>query len=258
MFVPRSDARQFGSPLLPPTRPRRSGSKKNTTLSSNGGFERLDMPAIRKLSPVGSRPTCGSLTAARPFAAVLARGDGCREAGLEPDAALEARQAVLDHVRDLSARSVELRGLFRELGDLFAGPIGPDAIDKFRAVTLAVAAPLAAPPEPSDAENAPTGMTVLPVAPGFCTLGTILTKWQDEKRPARKTVYSWKKILGKLVAHLQGVEKVGEDQLLLWNAASLSEENVIVNAGEKMHRRAGVKMHHGASSQGHVELRFSI
>ena len=148
-----------------------------------------------------------------------------QEAGLEPDAALEARQAVLDHVRDLSARSVELRGLFRELGDLFAGPIGPDAIDKFRAVTLAVAAPLTAPPEPSDAENAPTGMTVLPVAPGFCTLGTIFTKWQDEKRPARKTVYSWKKILGKLVAHLQGVEKVGEDQLLLWNAASLSEEN---------------------------------
>ena len=68
-----------------------------------------------------------------------------QEAGLEPDAALEARQAVLDHVRDLSARSVELRGLFRELGDLFAGPIGPDAIDKFRAVTLAVAAPLTAP-----------------------------------------------------------------------------------------------------------------
>ena len=68
-------------------------------------------------------------------------------------------------------------------------------------------------------------MTVLPVAPGFCTLGTIFTKWQDEKRPARKTVYSWKKILGKLVAHLQGVEKVGEDQLLLWNTASLSEEN---------------------------------
>ena len=40
-------------------------------------------------------------------------------------------------------------------------------------------------------------------------------------------MYSWKKILGKLVAHLQRVEKVSEDQLLAWNAASLTEEDVI-------------------------------
>jgi hypothetical protein len=31
-----------------------------------------------------------------------------------------------------------------------------------------------------------------------------------------------------------------------------------VNAGEKMHRRAGVKMHHGGSSQGHVQLRIQF
>src|SRR4051794_20421656 len=40
-------------------------------------------------------------------------------AGLQADAADEAYQAVLDRVRHLSARSVELRGLLRELGDLF-------------------------------------------------------------------------------------------------------------------------------------------
>ena len=31
-----------------------------------------------------------------------------------------------------------------------------------------------------------------------------------------------------------------------------------VNAGEKRHRRVGVKMHHGASSQGYVERQVSI
>jgi hypothetical protein len=31
-----------------------------------------------------------------------------------------------------------------------------------------------------------------------------------------------------------------------------------VNAGEKVHRRAAVKMHHGACSQGHVERHVSI
>jgi hypothetical protein len=31
-----------------------------------------------------------------------------------------------------------------------------------------------------------------------------------------------------------------------------------VNAGEKMHRRAGVKMHHGASSQRPVQLHILI
>jgi integrase len=150
-----------------------------------------------------------------------------QQAGLNPDAALEAHQAVLNHVHDLLERSVKLRNLFRELGDLFAGPIGPDAINKFRAVTLAVAGPLTSPPEPSNAADASNGTTVLPAVPGFCTLGTILAKWQKEKRPAKKTLYSWKKILGKLVAHLQLSEKVGEDQLLAWNAASLTEENVI-------------------------------
>jgi hypothetical protein len=31
-----------------------------------------------------------------------------------------------------------------------------------------------------------------------------------------------------------------------------------VNAEEKIHRRVGVKMHHGAASQGHVERYVSI
>jgi len=31
-----------------------------------------------------------------------------------------------------------------------------------------------------------------------------------------------------------------------------------VNAGEKIHRRAAVKLHHGACNQGHVERHVSI
>jgi hypothetical protein len=33
---------------------------------------------------------------------------------------------------------------------------------------------------------------------------------------------------------------------------------IAVNAREKMRRRVGVKMHHGASSQGHIERHVSI
>ena len=32
----------------------------------------------------------------------------------------------------------------------------------------------------------------------------------------------------------------------------------LVNAGEKIHRRAAVKLHHGACNQGHVERHVSI
>ena len=40
--------------------------------------------------------------------------------------------------------------------------------------------------------------------------------------------------------------------------ARWTREHPDVNAGEKMHRRAGVKMHHGGSSQGHVQLRIQF
>jgi len=149
------------------------------------------------------------------------------QAGLQSDAAIEAHQAVLDRVRHLSARSVELRELFPELGDRFTGPIEPDAIAQFRTAALAIAGLLTSPPEASETSDAANGTAILPAVPGFCTLGTILVKWQNEKSPAKKTVYSWKKILAKLVVHLQGIEKVTEDQLLAWNAASLSEKDVI-------------------------------
>jgi len=63
--------------------------------------------------------------------------------------------------------------------------------------------------------------------PGFCAFRTIYDKWATEQKPTAKTLYSWKKILGKLVAQLSGVEVVKENELMAWNAASLTEDGVI-------------------------------
>jgi hypothetical protein len=65
------------------------------------------------------------------------------------------------------------------------------------------------------------------MVPGYCTFGTIFEKWQDEMKPASKTVYSWKKIIGKLVAYLRHVPSATEDEMMVWNAASVTEHDVI-------------------------------
>lgn len=57
--------------------------------------------------------------------------------------------------------------------------------------------------------------------------GTVFGHWEKEAKPTRKTVYSWKKIIGKLVAHLRGVPKVTEDEAMAWNAAEFTEDELI-------------------------------
>jgi len=73
----------------------------------------------------------------------------------------------------------------------------------------------------------PEGAEKPRTAPEFCAFCTIYEKWQKEQKPVAKTVYSWKRILRKLVAHIGHVPSVTEDELMAWNAASLTEQQVI-------------------------------
>ena len=136
------------------------------------------------------------------------------EAGLGPRDASAAHRDILDHIHALLEQSVELQSLFREIGDVFSLPVSPERLKQFREAMSAIA-------------TAMPDKAVVPSVPGYCTFGTIFEKWQDEMKPARKTVYSWKKIIGKFVAHLHRVRSVTEDEMMAWNAASVTEQDVI-------------------------------
>ena len=97
---------------------------------------------------------------------------------------------------------------------MFSLPVSPERLKQFREAMSAIA-------------TAMPDKALVPSVPGYCTFGTIFEKWQDEMKPARKTVYSWKKIIGKLVAHLHRVRSVTEDEMMAWNAASVTEQDVI-------------------------------
>jgi integrase len=73
----------------------------------------------------------------------------------------------------------------------------------------------------------PEGAGKSTTASEFCAFRTIYEKWQKEQKPVAKTVYSWKRILSKLVAHIGNVPSVTEGELMRWNAASLTEQQVI-------------------------------
>lgn len=64
-------------------------------------------------------------------------------------------------------------------------------------------------------------------APGICLWGTIFDHWEAAMKPGSKTVYSWKQIIRKLVVHLSGSLKLTVDEAMAWNAASLSESELI-------------------------------
>jgi integrase len=136
------------------------------------------------------------------------------EADIAPADALAAHTDIIDHIHALLEQSVELQSLFREIGDVFSRPVSPERLKQFREAMSAIA-------------TAIPDKAALPSVPGYCTFGTIFEKWEDEMKPASKTVYSWKKIVGKLVAHLQQVRSVTEDEMMAWNAACVTEYDVI-------------------------------
>ncbi len=131
-----------------------------------------------------------------------------------PADALAAHKDILDHIHALLEQSVELQSLFREIGEVFSRPVSPERLKQFREAMSAIA-------------TAMPDKAVVPSVPGYCMFGTIFEKWQHEMKPARKTVYSWKKIIGKLVAHLHRVHSVTEGEMMAWNAASVTEQDVI-------------------------------
>jgi hypothetical protein len=114
----------------------------------------------------------------------------------------------------LLEQSGELQSLFREIGDVFSQPVSPERLKQFREAMSAIA-------------TAMPDKAVVASVPGYCTFATILEKWQDEMKPATKTMYSWKKIVGKLVAHLGDVPSVTEDEMMAWNATCVTEQDVI-------------------------------
>jgi len=140
--------------------------------------------------------------------------DRVLEADVAPADALAAHKDILDHIHALLEQSVELQSLFREIGDVFSFPVSPERLKQFREAMSALA-------------TTTPGKAAVPLIPGYCTFVTIFEKWQDEMKPAPKTVYSWKKIVGKLVAHIRHVRTVTEAEMMAWNAASVTEQDVI-------------------------------
>lgn len=74
---------------------------------------------------------------------------------------------------------------------------------------------------------APAATTPTITAPEVCLWGTIFDRWAAEMKPGRKTVYSWKRIIRKLVAHLAGKPALTVDEAMAWNAAALTEDALI-------------------------------
>lgn len=63
--------------------------------------------------------------------------------------------------------------------------------------------------------------------PQVCFWGPIFDSWQAEMNPGSKTVYSWKNIIRKLVAHLSNRPELTVDEAMAWNAASFTEEELV-------------------------------
>ncbi len=64
-------------------------------------------------------------------------------------------------------------------------------------------------------------------APEVCLWGTIFDTWAAEMKPGTKTVYSWKRIVRKMVAHLADKPALTVDEAMAWNATALTEEALI-------------------------------
>jgi integrase len=143
-----------------------------------------------------------------------------RLAGFSTDDQQIARQIIGDYGGKLGAQQDVLLSMFREIGDLFSKAVAPELLQQFRDTITAIAR------HQVGKATEPPGPTVV-ILPDFCAFRTILTKWSDEQKPAPKTVYSWKRILRKLVACVKSVPTVTEDELFGWNAASLTETDVI-------------------------------
>jgi len=71
------------------------------------------------------------------------------------------------------------------------------------------------------------GTTPTVVAPEICFWGLIFDTWESEMKPASKTVYSWKRIVRKLVAHLARDPNLTVEQAMAWNAAAITEKALI-------------------------------
>jgi hypothetical protein len=139
--------------------------------------------------------------------------DRVRAADLSPDAAIAAHSDILNHIHCLLEQSVELQSLFREIGDMFSHPVPPERLKQFREAMTAMA-------------NARPDRSAVPAAPGYCTFGTIFDAWEAGMNPGSKTVYCWKRIVRKLVAHLCRNSKLTVDEAMAWNAASLTDDDL--------------------------------
>ncbi|MGC2415661.1 MAG: DUF6538 domain-containing protein [Stellaceae bacterium] len=73
----------------------------------------------------------------------------------------------------------------------------------------------------------PTSTPPAITEPKLCLWSTIFDSWEAEMRPTPKTVYSWKRIIRKLVAHLVSKSDLAVDDAMAWNAAALTEAELI-------------------------------
>jgi integrase len=140
--------------------------------------------------------------------------DRVRATDLSGDAAIAAHSDVLDHIHGLLEQSVELQSLFREIGDMFSGPMPPGRLKQFRDAMTDIA------------KGVPDKAAV-PAASGYCTFGMIFDAWEAGMQPGSKTVYSWKRIVRKLVAHWCRNPKLTVDEAMASNAASLTDDELI-------------------------------
>jgi hypothetical protein len=75
--------------------------------------------------------------------------------------------------------------------------------------------------------TAPRAIPNVVATPEVCFWSVIFDTWENEMKPAPKTVYSWKQIVRKLVAHQARDPKLTVEQAMAWNAGAITEEALI-------------------------------
>jgi integrase len=141
--------------------------------------------------------------------------DGIKKAPAEIQETI--RGAARQLLRENWYRSAAVRILLAEIGEI---------LEPFSREELAQLEPALVDFARQTAEQA-RSTSIAAHSSKFCAWGAIFDSWAAEMKPGPKTVYSWKRIIRKLVSHLADKPELTVDEALVWNAASLTEEQVI-------------------------------
>jgi integrase len=131
-------------------------------------------------------------------------------------AAYEEADSINAALRDRWQKQSNVAELLREIAAIMPG-LPAESWERCQAEVLNIIRHYVSP--------APKAPTI--AAPEICLWGTIFDSWEAGMKPGSKTVYSWKRMVRKLVAHLCTTPKLTVDEAMAWNAASLTDDELI-------------------------------